>query len=178
MILSYREKYPDSQDLVRIKSIGVMSLAFIILIIVIGLYIFSFAFVISADEAKNAILHNQTAFMVLQNTSTSTTIISLLTITGLLISITAIISPFLSILSGVKDGLKGVFKNVLDMIGITRFSDKLLNNIIVTTIFIIIWSSVVFHVDIFKLVPFSGPIFGIIGCVIPFILVHKGPRVI
>jgi len=172
MIISYRKRYGSDYEIAAVKSIGVMTLAFIILLLVIGSYIFSFAFVIPHEVALQGVANNYTAFMLFSNENGSTVTISILAVTSLLISLCAVLSPFLSILSGVSEGVKGMLLHILSYLKI-NISEEKMAKIVPVVIFFIIWFSVVLKAPVYTLAAYCGPIFGIIGCIIPFILVHK-----
>jgi amino acid permease len=46
---------------------------------------------------------------------------------------------------------------------------------VVIIIFLLTWLSIVFNAPIYKLVPLSGPIFGILGCLVPAYMVYRVP---
>ena len=53
---------------------------------------------------------------------------------------------------------------------------KIIDKISIALIFLLAWSAIVFNLSIYKLVPLCGPIFGILGCLIPVYLVYKIPN--
>lgn len=82
---------------------------------------------------------------------------------------------FLSILAGMEESLRGVLRERFRKSGLAIEGKGLfsLNTIVVVIIFLLTWLSIVFNAPIYKLVPLSGPIFGILGCLVPAYIVLK-----
>ena len=175
MVISYRAHYSETKDdkLVLQKTLKTMKIAFILLVSLIGFYIFSFSLVIPQKLAVKAAAENQSAFVLLEQQGLSNIILH---ISGLVISICAILTSFLSILSGMTEALKGLLKNSFTKFDISGgINSRIIDVAVVVIIFLLTWLSIVFNVPIYKLVPFSGPIFGILGCLVPVYMVYKVP---
>ncbi|QIV95478.1 amino acid permease [Allofrancisella inopinata] len=174
MVLGYRLRYPNfDNSLVLKKCLRTMKLAFVLLVIFIGFYVLSFSFVIPKQFALEASAKNQSAFLLLEQHGMSNIV---LYVCGIVISICAILTSFLSILAGMAESLKGVLRMSLNQPRITeKISPKVIDIIVILIIFFLTWLSIVFDAPVYTLVPLSGPIFGILGCLAPAYMVFKVP---
>lgn len=176
MVIGYRSHYRcKDKSFILNKTLRTMSIAFVILVVIIGFYVLSFSLVIPKTQALAATASNQSAFILLEKQGQSNNI---LYACGIIISSCAILTSFLSILAGMEESLRGILrgkfrKNGLAIEGKSLFS---LNTVVVIIIFLLTWLSIVFNAPIYKLVPLSGPIFGILGCLVPAYIVFKTPR--
>lgn len=173
MVMSYRAQYAD-QKLAQRKSISTMRLALIILAVIVLFYIVAFAGIISQSEAVTAKNQNESVFTIVQNMHYSNPLIN---IVGIFINICAVLAAFLSIITGMREGIRGVLLNIWR--GLKKdpavMQGKAVEVVIGMIIVFMTWLSIVFQVPIYKLVPLCGPIFGIIGCLMPAYLVYKVP---
>lgn len=174
MVIGYRlHHHNETKEVVMAKALRTMKIAFILLVIIIGAYIFSFSLVIPHDVAVKASQANQSAFLLLEKQGHSNMILH---ICGVIISICAILTSFLSILGGMAESLKGILKIGFNKVGLeSQTNSKFMDATVVVAIFLITWLSIVFQAPVYKLVPLSGPIFGILGCLIPAYIVFKTP---
>lgn len=175
MVIGYRVRYADavSKEFVLQKTLKTMKIAFILLVSLIGFYIFSFSLVISKKLAVEAAAGNQSVFILLEQHGLSNIVLH---VCGIVISICAILTSFLSILSGMTEALKGLLKGCFTQFSaLDKLGPKAMDAIVVIIIFLLTWLSIVFDAPIYKLVPLSGPIFGILGCLAPAYMVYKVP---
>ena len=98
MVMGYRIHYSESKnnEIVLQKILRMMKIAFILLVSLIGFYIFSFSLVIPKRLAMEAASGNQSAFVLLEQNGLSNIVLH---ICGIVISICAILTSFLSILT-------------------------------------------------------------------------------
>ncbi|MBX9867993.1 MAG: hypothetical protein K2Y14_13860 [Burkholderiales bacterium] len=173
MVMSYRTKYADRQFAQK-KAISTMRLALFILATIVLFYIIAFAGIISQNEAILAKNQNESVFMIIQKMNYSNPLINVL---GIFINICAVLAAFLSIITGMREGVRGILLNLIRGIGKDGAIVKspVFEVIIGVIIVLMTWLSIVFQVPIYKLVPLCGPIFGIIGCLMPAFLVYKVP---
>lgn len=172
MVMSYRAKFSD-QKLAQYKAIATMRLALIILAVIVLFYIISFAGIISQDSAVIAKHENQSVFTIIQSMHYSNPLINII---GIFINICAVLAAFLSIITGMREGVRGILLGILR--GVNKSSmehSKAFEICIALVIILMTWLSIVFQVPIYHLVPLCGPIFGIIGCLMPAYLVYKVP---
>lgn len=96
---------------------------------------------------------------------------------GIIISLCAILTSFLSVLAGMEESLRGLLRNIAIKLGLKEDSKSIfsLNTLVVVIIFLLTWLSIVFDAPVYKLVPLSGPVFGILGCLVPAYIVFKTP---
>ena len=74
------------------------------------------------------------------------------------------------------ESLKGLLKTGLSKFNLYEIiGTKSIDVLVVTIIFLLTWLSIVFDAPIYNLVPLSGPIFGILGCLVPVYMVYKVP---
>ena len=175
MVIGYRVRYANAvnKEFVLQKTLKTMKIAFILLVSLIGFYIFSFSLVISKKLAVEAAAGNQSVFILLEQHGLSNIVLH---VCGIVISICAILTSFLSILSGMTEALKGLLKGCFTQFSaLDKVGSKVMDAIVVIIIFLLTWLSIVFDAPIYRLVPLSGPIFGILGCLAPVYMVYKIP---
>ena len=175
MVMGYRIHYSESKnnEIVLQKTLRMMKIAFILLVCLIGFYIFSFSLVIPKRLAMEAASGNQSAFVLLEQNGLSNIVLH---ICGIVISICAILTSFLSILSGMTESLKGLLKAGFSKFGVDgKVNSRAMDTLVIIIIFLLTWLSIVFNAPIYKLVPLSGPIFGILGCLVPAYMVYRVP---
>ncbi|MFV9931449.1 MAG: aromatic amino acid transport family protein [Francisella endosymbiont of Hyalomma asiaticum] len=176
MVIDYRLHYREKdKNFVLAKTVRTMTLAFVILIVIIGFYILSFSLVIPRADALEATQNNQSAFILLEKQGLSN---GVLYICGIIISLCAILTSFLSVLAGMEESLKGLLRKTATRLGLKDDTNHILslNTLVVVIIFLLTWLSIVFDAPVYKLVPLSGPIFGILGCLVPSYIVFKIPQ--
>ncbi|QWU99461.1 aromatic amino acid transport family protein [Francisella salimarina] len=175
MVIGYRKYYGNKdKDFVLSKTLKTMTLAFVILVIIIGFYVLSFSLVIPRADALEATQNNQSAFILLEKQHISNMLIYTC---GIIISLCAILTSFLSVLAGMEESLKGLLRNSAIKLGLKDDSKGIfsLNTLVIGIIFLMTWLSIVFDAPVYKLVPLSGPVFGILGCLVPAYIVFKIP---
>ncbi|QEO58035.1 aromatic amino acid transport family protein [Francisella marina] len=175
MVIGYRKYYGNKdKDFVLSKTLKTMTLAFVILVIIIGFYVLSFSLVIPRADALEATQNNQSAFILLEKQHISNMLIYTC---GIIISLCAILTSFLSVLAGMEESLKGLLRNSAIKLGLKEDSKGIfsLNTLVIGIIFLMTWLSIVFDAPVYKLVPLSGPVFGILGCLVPAYIVFKIP---
>ncbi|MBY7734614.1 aromatic amino acid transport family protein [Francisella philomiragia] len=174
MVMGYREQYSKDNDLAKYKAQRTMKIAFFTLLIIVSFYVLSLALIIPQDQAILAKNHNQSVFSVLLKIYSHNTFLQIL---GVIINICAILAAFLSILTGMRESLRGVLLNITKkFFDKNKFSSNQIEATIIILIILLTWLSIIFKIPIFYLVPWCGPIFGIIGCLIPAYIVFKVDR--
>jgi amino acid permease len=137
-------------------------------------YIIAFAGIISQQQSIVAKNHNESVFTLIQNMHYSSNILNILSI---FINVCAVFAAFLSIITGMRESIRGVILNILKSFKFptNNIPRNVFEILIAILIILMTWLSIVFQLSIYKLVPLFGPIFGIIGCLIPCYLVYKVP---
>lgn len=174
MVMSYRAQYAD-QKMAQRKAISTMRLALVILAVIVLFYIVAFAGIISQNAAVLAKEQNESVFTIVQSLHDSS---PLLNIIGIFINICAVLAAFLSIITGMREGVRGIILNIMRSVTKKEHVEvkgATMELFIGLVIILMTWLSIVFQAPIYKLVPLCGPIFGIIGCLMPAYLVHKVP---
>lgn len=172
--MGYREQYSKNNDLAKYKAQRTMKIAFFTLLIIVSFYVLSLALIIPQDQAILAKNNNQSVFSILLKIYSHNTFLQIL---GVIINICAILAAFLSILTGMRESLRGVLLNITKkFFDKNKFSSNQIEATIIILIILLTWLSIIFKIPIFYLVPWCGPIFGIIGCLIPAYIVFKVDR--
>jgi len=140
--------------------------------VIVLMFIVSFTLAIPHDMAIDGKDSDLSAFLLINKYGMSNIY---LVIFGGAINIFAILTSFLSILAGMKNSLNGIMFAIIRKTNINATDIKIVDKISVLAIFLLAWSAIVFNPSIYKLVPLCGPIFGILGCLIPVYLVYKVP---
>ena len=102
MVMSYRAKY-QNQSVARHKAISTMRIALVILAVIVLFYIVAFAGIISQNQAIMAKNQNESVFTIVQNMHYSNPLINIL---GIFINICAVLAAFLSIITGMREGVR------------------------------------------------------------------------
>jgi serine transporter len=169
MVISYRARH-QSVEVARYKALRAMNIAFAILFLVVFFFAISFTFAISHEQALQAKSQNISALAIIAQYYPG----SWATIAGVVINLFAVVTSFFGVFLALREALGGLMKNFL-----TRMSlmiDDTSTKILTTTFLILVcWAVAISNLPILKLASFSGPIFGLVGCLIPAYLVFKVP---
>lgn len=171
MVISYRS-HNKSIEVAQFKAVRAMKIAFTILFVTVFFYAVSFNLAMGHDQAVIAAQQNISALAMAARGMEGNT----LKILSLILNIFAVMTAFFGIFLGFKDACYGIAINVL-----RRFlSDKQIKKRAVaggTIVFAILisWGAAVWNFPVLKFLSWLGPIFGILGCLIPCYLVYKIP---
>ncbi|HCR9768663.1 TPA: transporter [Citrobacter koseri] len=89
-------------------------------------------------------------------------------------NIFAILTAFFSIYLGFKEAIMGLTVNMISRIsGSENINRRLLSIIIAVAIVVFLWVWVSFDFSVMLLMQISGPVFGLVACLIPFYLVKR-----
>ena len=167
MVISYRSRH-KSIEVARYKSLRAMNIAFAVLFITVFFFAVSFTFTIDQEQAIAAKAQNISALAIIAQYYPG----SWATGVGIVINIFAIITSFLSVFLAMREAISGLLKNALKRIHVQLEATHLKW---LTTVLIIVmcWLVAISNYPILKLAGLSGPIFGVIGCLIPVYLAYK-----
>lgn len=169
MNIAYRKVERDPV-IASYRAIRASRIAYIVLVVAVLFFAFSFSFAISKEEATSALSQNISALALASQIIPG----HLVNLMSLLLNIFAIMTAFFSIYLGFKEAVQGLLLNI-----ITRFYDetkinlKIISALTISGIILFLWSWVTFNFSVMLLMQISGPIFGIVACLIPCYLVHR-----
>ena len=171
MVISFREK-SLSAELARFKAQRSMRIAFIILFLVVFFYALSFSFSISRDTAKDASAQNISSLALIAQHIPGASV----RVLGVVVDIFAIVTSFFAVLLAFREACTGIVLNILKR----KYAAEEINRrrlSVAVTLFIILlpWGAVVLDLSILNFTSICSPIFGIVGCLIPVMLVYRIP---
>ncbi len=168
-VIYARSEYKDI-EVARKKAILIMNRAFLILAGVVFVFAFSCTMSISYQEAHRAFVEN-TSFLAIMVKVIPGTIVPIL---GMTIDICAVMTSFFGVLLGLHEACVGLYMNLFakntpkESINMARISLGA-----VALIILLGWTATIVDFPILYFTSICSPIFAIIGCFIPVILVYK-----
>ncbi|MBW1862140.1 MAG: hypothetical protein JRJ02_07175 [Deltaproteobacteria bacterium] len=171
MVISFRDKN-TSVEVARVKAQRAMRIAFVILFLVVFFYALSFSFSISQEDAKDAYRQNISSLALIAQHIPGTSV----RILGVIVDLFAIVTSFFAVLLAFREACTGIVLNILKR----KYAEGEINHkrlSMVITLFIILlpWSAVILNLPILHFTSICSPIFGIVGCLIPAMLVYRVP---
>lgn len=167
MVISYRAHF-YSKDVARFKALRAMNIAFALLFAIVFFFALSFTFSISQPQAIQAKLQNISALAIIAQYYPG----SWATYVGVLINIFAVVTSFFGVFLAMREALTGMFKNVLKCFEVHQ-DHVYLQKWVTLLILMMCWMVALSNLSVLRLASFSGPIFGLVGCLIPSYLVYK-----
>lgn len=169
MNIAFRKVETDPV-IASIRSVRATRIAYIILVVSVLFFAFSFSFSITKEEAASALEQNISA-LALASQIMPGNLVNILSVT---LNIFAILTAFFSIYLGFKEAVMGLVVNIISRISsASNVNRGLLSTMIVVSIIMFLWAWVSFDISVMLLMQVSGPIFGLVACLIPFYLVTK-----
>ncbi len=168
-VIYARSEYKDI-EVARKKAILIMNRAFLILAGVVFVFAFSCTMSISYQDAHRAFVEN-TSFLAIMVKVIPGTIVPIL---GMTIDICAVMTSFFGVLLGLHEACVGLYMNLFakntpkESINMARISLGA-----VALIILLGWTATIVDFPILYFTSICSPIFAIIGCFIPVILVYK-----
>ncbi len=171
MNVAFRKVESDPK-IATYRALRASRIAFMILVVSVLFFAFSFLFSINAEDAAGAVSQNISALALAAKVLPGDTVKVLSTV----LNIVAILSAFLGIYLGFHDALKGIVLNIVDRIS-TRSErvDKAMPLLIAAFSVAILTAWVAADVSSMALLQWTVPTFGIVSCLIPVYLVYKVP---
>ncbi|MCS3431070.1 serine transporter [Klebsiella sp. BIGb0407] len=169
MNIAFR-KVESDPVIASMRSVRATRIAYIILVVSVLFFAFSFSFSITKEEAASALEQNISA-LALASQIMPGNLVNILSVT---LNIFAILTAFFSIYLGFKEAVMGLAVNIISRISrASNVNRSLLSTVIVVSIVVFLWGWVSFDISVMLLMQVSGPIFGLVACLIPFYLVAK-----
>jgi len=175
MVISYRARN-KSIAIARYKAMRAMNIAFGVLFVTVFFYAVSFTFAMSYDDARQAYQENISSLAIAAKFITGDSAYYLTPI-SIMLNIFAVVTAFFGVYLGFKEAMYGILMNLLG-----RFvaEDNINQNVVRKGIMLLgilfAWGAVVLNLPVLLFTTLSSPIFGLIGCLIPVLLVYKVPE--
>ena len=172
MVISYRA-HNKSIEAAKYKAVRAMKIAFGILFVTVFFYALSFNLAMGHEQAVQASQQNISALAMAARGMEGNT----LKILSLILNIFAVMTAFFGIFLGFRDACVGIAINLLKRILPEDHINKTLVNYgtILFAVFVS-WGAAILNFPVLKFLSWVGPIFGILGCLLPSYLVYHIPR--
>ncbi len=169
MVIAVRER-TESKIMARRRAIKIMNSSFFILAGIVFFFALSCTMAVSHNEAYEAFKDNTSFLAIIAKHIPGL----LVPIIGIIIDIFAVMTSFFGVLLGFYEACEGLSINLFFK-GKTReqINMKRLGIGIMIFIVLVAWSAALLNFPILYFTSICSPIFGIIGCFIPVILVYK-----
>lgn len=169
MVIFYRNQ-ESSVEVARVKSLRVMTIAFVVLFVTVFFYAVSFTLAMGYEEAERAFQQNVSALAIAAQFLPA----GLAPILGVVLNIFAVVTAFFGVYLGFSEAIRGLITNYVKRYrSDLPWSETTLNVAIAIFIIILAWSVVTLQVPILYFTSISSPVFGLIGCLIPAYLVYR-----
>ncbi|MDD3312594.1 hypothetical protein [Pseudodesulfovibrio sp.] len=169
MVIYVRSEYEDVA-LARQKAMQIMNRAFLILAGVVFFFAFSCTMSITHQDAYNAFLAN-TSFLAIMGKVMPGGLVPAL---GVVIDICAVTTSFFGVLLGLHEACLGLYMNLFlgdrprESVNMAKVSAG-----VVGLIVLLGWTATIVDFPILYFTSICSPIFAVIGCFIPVILVYR-----
>ncbi|WP_320171893.1 hypothetical protein [Maridesulfovibrio sp.] len=169
MVVYVRSEYKDI-NVARKKAFQIMNRAFLILAGVVFFFAFSCTMSITHQDAYNAFVANTSFLAIMAKVIPGTFIPAL----GVTIDICAVTTSFFGVLLGLHEACIGLYFNLFasdrpkETVNMARLSAG-----VVGLIVLLGWTATIVDFPILYFTSICSPIFAVIGCFIPVLLVYK-----
>ena len=169
MNVAYRRTEPDRR-IATYRAIRANRVAYLILIIAVLFFAFSFTFSISHQQAVSAFEQNISALAIAAQVLPG----AVVKVMSALLNIFAIITAFLGIYLGFQEAVKGIVINIISrFIAADRINQKVLGIVLNAGVILGLWLWTSTRFSILFFMQLGSPLFGIVSCLIPCYLVYK-----
>ena len=169
LVVYARSEHQDI-DIARRKAAQIMNWSFAILAGVVFFFVLSCTFSVSSEDAYRAFLAN-TSFLALMAKVIPGTLIPAM---GVVIDLCAVVTSFFGVLLGLHEACVGLYRKLVvkdkprQAVNQTKLSVGVLAFIVLLG-----WFATILDFPILYFTSICSPIFAIIGCFIPVILIYK-----
>lgn len=147
-----------------------MKIAFSVLFITIFSYAMSFNLAMGHEQAVEAYSQNISALAIVARGFDG----SAVKIFSLILNIFSVMTAFFSVFLGFREACGGIALNILRRVmPEERINKSMVKTGILVFAVAVAWGAIVLNAPVLKLLTLLGPIFGLIGCLIPAYLVYK-----
>ncbi|WP_321403646.1 hypothetical protein [Maridesulfovibrio sp.] len=169
MVVYVRSEYEDI-TVAREKAFQIMNRAFLILASVVFLFAFSCTMSITHQDAYNAFVQNTSFLAIMAKVIPGTFVPAL----GVTIDICAVTTSFFGVLLGLHEACVGLYFNLfLGNRSKESVNMSMLSAGVVALIVLLGWTATIVDFPILYFTSICSPIFAVIGCFIPVLLVYK-----
>lgn len=168
MLIFFR-KVSKTPEEGRKRSIRAMNIAFIILFSVVFFYAVSFTLALPRSQALAAYQQNISSLAIVAQYHHG----HLIKYLGILLDIFAVLTSFFSIYLALKEAIRGLVMNLLVRFEISEVNPRIMNLSIAVLLVLLAVAVKYFRIPILSFTLICSPIFGIVGCLIPALLVLK-----
>ncbi len=169
MVIAIRSR-SQSRDEARKRGLKIMNTSFFILAGIVFFYALSATLCMSHEEALKAFKGNYSFLVLVAEHAPGITI----PLIGIIIGITAIMAAFFGVLLGFYEACMGLSINIFMKKTLREsINMKRLSKIIIVFTVLVAWIAALLNFPILYFTSICSPIFGIVGCFIPVILVYS-----
>ncbi|MBA9084332.1 serine transporter [Fontibacillus solani] len=171
MVISYRS-HNKSIEVAKYKSLRAMNIAFVVLFVTVFFYAVSFNLAMGHDQAVIASEQNISALAMAAKGMHGNT----LKILSLVLNIFSVMTAFFGVFLGFQESCKGIALNIMRrFIPEEKINKRLLTYGIIIFAILISWGTIILNLPVLRFLSLMGPLFGLIGCLIPAYLVYRVP---
>jgi amino acid permease len=171
MASSYRSR-ESSPEVARRKALRAMTIAFGILFVAVVFFAISFALALGPARAQEAFRENISALALAAKVLPPGTAVWL----GAALNIFALVTAFFGVYLGFHEAVRGITLNLLiRVIPEDRIPSALIDRFIQVLAIALAFTVTRLEIPVLYFTTASGPLFGIVGCIIPVCLVLKAP---
>ncbi|HJO92287.1 MAG TPA: amino acid permease [Victivallales bacterium] len=173
MVIAMRARYEDV-ELTRKKSLKIMNTSFLLLGSIVFFFAFSCTLSVVHHEAVKAFNENISFLAIIAKVFPGIT----LKLMGVALDIFAIMTSFFGVILAFHEACFGLYMNIFvkKKIPKKQVNVKKVSAGIIVFIILIAWVAIIINTPILYFTSICSPIFGIIGCFIPVILVYKSEK--
>lgn len=172
MVIAYRAR-EHVPAVARYKALRAMNIAFGILFVTVFFYALSFTFAISHEDAVAAYKQNISALAITAQVFPG----SWASFVGVVLNIFAVMTAFFGVYLGFREACHGLLTALLRSGGQRRnLPEKTITYGIMLFTILLSWSAIIGNFPVLSFTVVCSPIFGILGCLVPALLVLKVPE--
>lgn len=147
-------------------------IAFLILIVSVLFFAVSFTLALPYEEAVNAYEKNISALALASNVLPGT----MIKVMSTALNIFALVTAFFALYLSLHEGLQGIIFNMLSrVVPEEKINKKVLHYSVALVIILGLWAYVELNIKVVILLSLGAPLFGIVACFIPVLLVYMTP---
>lgn len=171
MNIAYRNVEADRR-IATYRAIRANRVAYIILVVSVLFFAFSFTFSISHEQALSAFEQNISALAIAAQVIPG----SVVRVMTAMLNIFAILTAFFGIYLGFQEAIKGIVVNIISrFIPEEKINRKTLHVAVNCSVILALWIWVSTRFSILFFMQLGSPLFGLVSCLIPCYLVYKVP---
>ncbi|HDS4602849.1 amino acid permease [Citrobacter freundii] len=174
MNIAFR-KIESDPKIATFRALRASRIAYIILVVSVLFFAFSFMFSTTPEQAEMGISQNTSALALMAKIIPENTG-GFIPVLSVLLSISAILTSFFGIYLGFYDALSGIIINIADRFIVRgKKFNNFLPYLVTLTAIILLWGWVVADVSTMALLQWTVGTFGLVSCLIPCYLIWRVP---